>query len=76
MADFGKRKATIVAESHIDRVDVSTISGGYRVVTPGVGVRVEFSHGDHERALDMLNSLVDNVRAQIADTVESRSRGD
>lgn len=59
----------IVAEASVDRVDIGVISGGYRVVAPGVDVKVEFSHGDHEQALAMLDAMVDRVKGQIADTV-------
>jgi len=75
VTDRFKHRATIVAEERTDRIDIGTMDGGFRAVTPGVEVKVEFSHGDHEQALTMLDAMVDRVKAQIADTVEGRSRG-
>ena len=37
-------------------------------VTPAVEVRVEFDHGDHERALRRLRSAVAEVERQIAES--------
>ena len=37
-------------------------------VTPAVEVRVEFDHGDHERALSRLRTAVTEVELQIAES--------
>lgn len=63
-------KPTITAERTIERITKRTLCQpeDQASTSPGVEVRVEFDHGDAQRALLSLYAAVESVREQILDS--------
>lgn len=59
-------RPTVTASHQTDRHTFRT-ANGHRYIRPGVTVEVAFDLHDHEAALLLLNTAVEDVRAQIAE---------
>lgn len=60
----------VTAQHEIEPIDRVAWSGPFAHTTPGVEVSVSFDLHDHEAALDLLDTAVREVRAQIEETKE------
>jgi hypothetical protein len=62
------KKPRVTAESVVESFGDSRMCDPYTRRTPGVSVSVDFDLHDHKAALDALESAVQDVRNQIADS--------
>ena len=65
MSTRAYRAPRITARAQFDADDISTYTR--EATTPDVTITVKFDHGDHARALTLLEQAISEVRDQIAE---------